>query len=57
MRRIALLSGCFLPLRSVTYAAPKKKQLPVTGFIIRESLKLKTKDGDQAILLHDVRNA
>jgi hypothetical protein len=50
-RRLLLLSALLLPLRQLTYKI-KNKQAPATGFIIRESIKWRTKDVDNVALLH-----
>lgn len=50
-RRLLLLSALLLPLRKLTYKI-KNKQVPATGFIIRESIKWRTKDVDNVALLH-----
>jgi hypothetical protein len=50
-RRLLLLSALLLPLRKLQYKF-KNKQAPATGFIIRDSIKWRTKDVDGVALLH-----
>lgn len=50
-RRLLLLSALLLPLRKLRYKV-KNKQAPATGFIIRESIKWRTRDVDGVELLH-----
>lgn len=50
-RRLLMLSALLLPLRKLQYKF-KNKQAPATGFIIRESIKWRTKDVDGVALLH-----
>jgi hypothetical protein len=50
-RRLLLLSALLLPLRKLQHKF-KNKQAPATGFIIRESIKWRTKDVDGVALLH-----
>jgi hypothetical protein len=50
-RRLLLLSALLLPLRKLTYKI-KNKQVPATNFIIRQSIKWRTKDVDNVALLH-----
>jgi hypothetical protein len=50
---VLLLAALLLPLRKLAYDPPKgKQQAPISGFIIRESLKWRSKDMDAVALLH-----
>ncbi|XP_057860451.2 tRNA nucleotidyltransferase cca2 isoform X1 [Cryptomeria japonica] len=51
--RLCLYSALFLPLRNVNYSNRKGKTIPVVSAIIKDSLKLKTKDADMVLSLHD----
>lgn len=50
-RRLLLLAALLLPLRKLTYKV-KNKQAAASSYIIRESIKWRTKDVDQTALLH-----
>ncbi|KAJ3703674.1 hypothetical protein LUZ61_007379 [Rhynchospora tenuis] len=52
-RRLCLYSSLLLPLRCTTYLDKKLKEAPVTGYIIKESLKLKASDSDTVINIHN----
>ncbi|XP_042452412.1 tRNA nucleotidyltransferase cca2-like [Zingiber officinale] len=51
-RRLYLYEALFFPFRNVVYMDKKSKKIPVTNFIIRESLKLKASDADMVMSLH-----
>ncbi|XP_074563184.1 tRNA nucleotidyltransferase cca2 [Curcuma longa] len=51
-RRLYLYEALFLPFRNIVYMDKKSKKIPVTNFIIRESLKLKASDADMVMSLH-----
>lgn len=50
-RRLFLLGCLLLPLRNATYLV-KKKYIPASFFIVREHLKLKTKDAENIESIH-----
>lgn len=50
-RRLLLLAALLLPLRKLTYKV-KAKQAAASSYIIRESIKWRTKDVDGTALLH-----
>jgi hypothetical protein len=50
-RRLLLLAALLLPLRKLTYKV-KNKQAAASSYIIRESIKWRTKDVDSTALLH-----
>ncbi|KAJ7568212.1 hypothetical protein O6H91_01G023500 [Diphasiastrum complanatum] len=52
-KKLCFLSALFWPLRDVTVAQKKNRQIRVSSIIIRESLKLKVSDGDAVLALHD----
>ncbi|KAJ3671453.1 hypothetical protein LUZ60_007532 [Juncus effusus] len=52
-RRLYLYGSLLVPLRSTIYLDKKSKEIPVTGYIIRESLKLKASDSDTVVNLHN----
>lgn len=51
-KRLLLLAALLLPLRSLNYSVKANKQQPATSYIIRESLKWRTKEVDSVALLH-----
>ncbi|KAG6508943.1 hypothetical protein ZIOFF_034325 [Zingiber officinale] len=51
-RRLYLYEALFFPFRNIVYMDKKSKKIPVTNFIIRESLKLKASDADMVMSLH-----
>eukprot|EP00249_Psilotum_nudum_P021937 c28308_g1_i1 orf=785-2548(-) len=51
-RRICLMGALLLPLIAFQYHDHKKKLIPVSTFIIRESLKMKANDADRVVALH-----
>ncbi|WOL11157.1 hypothetical protein Cni_G19918 [Canna indica] len=51
-RRLYLYATLFLPFRNMVYMDKKSKKVPVTSFIIRDSLKLKANDADMVMNLH-----
>ncbi|XP_024978152.1 putative CCA tRNA nucleotidyltransferase 2 isoform X1 [Cynara cardunculus var. scolymus] len=52
-RRLYLYASLFLPLRKTVYKDTKKKILPVSNHIFRNSLKLKASDADDVMRLHN----
>lgn len=52
-RRLLLLAACLFPLRRATYTKGNKA-FPITSYIIRDSLKWRTKEVDGVAVLHDV---
>jgi hypothetical protein len=50
-RRLLLLAALLLPLRKLSYKV-KNKQAAASSYIIRESIKWRTKDVDGTALLH-----
>eukprot|EP00959_Pyramimonas_sp_CCMP1952_P126039 2635553-Pyramimonas_sp.AAC.1 len=50
--RLILLAGLLLPLRNVQIKA-KKKLVPVASHIVREELKMRTKDAELVLALHN----
>jgi hypothetical protein len=57
-RRLLLLAGCLFPLRRASIPNPAKGgrggPVPVSAYIIRESIKWRVKEVDGTALLHDV---
>lgn len=51
-RRLYLYSALFNPLRSMFYLDKRSKKAPVSSFIIKDSLKLKTSDAETVVNLH-----
>lgn len=51
-QRLYLYEALFLPFRNIVYMDKKSKKIPITNFIIRESLKLKASDADMVMSLH-----
>jgi len=51
-RRMCLLAGLLLPLRTVQVKA-KKKLIPISSHIVREELKMRTKDAELVVALHN----
>lgn len=52
-KRVACITALLLPLRCVQVPLKKGKTQPLTKHIIRESLKWRAKDADQASQLHE----
>ncbi|XP_062202111.1 tRNA nucleotidyltransferase cca2-like [Phragmites australis] len=51
-RRLCLYSALFIPLRNMFYLDKKSKKVPVTRYIIRDSLKLKVSDAEMVVNIH-----
>ncbi|KAK3139436.1 hypothetical protein QOZ80_5AG0383180 [Eleusine coracana subsp. coracana] len=51
-RRLCLYSALFVPLRNMFYLDKKSKKVPVTSYIIRDSLKLKANDAETVANVH-----
>ncbi|XP_020595770.1 CCA tRNA nucleotidyltransferase, mitochondrial-like [Phalaenopsis equestris] len=51
-KRLYLYGALFLPLKNTVYTDNKSKKIPVTNFIIRNSLKLKANDAEMVFALH-----
>ncbi|XP_039132872.1 LOW QUALITY PROTEIN: tRNA nucleotidyltransferase cca2 [Dioscorea cayenensis subsp. rotundata] len=51
-RRLYLYAGLFLPFRSIIYTDNKLKKIPVSTYIIRNSLKLKASDAEMVVSIH-----
>ncbi|KAL1295342.1 putative CCA tRNA nucleotidyltransferase 2 isoform X2 [Arachis ipaensis] len=51
-RRLSLFAALFLPLKNTTYQVKKAKVVPVVNYIIRDSLKRKSKDAEMVLDLH-----
>lgn len=51
-RRICHFAALLLPLQKFTYQDRKKREIPVSNTIIRDSLKLKADDADKVVALH-----
>lgn len=51
-RRLYFYGAFFLSLRSTVYTDNKAKKVPVSNFIIRNSLKLKANDAEMVVSLH-----
>uniref|UniRef100_A0A0D9XXD3 Poly A polymerase head domain-containing protein n=1 Tax=Leersia perrieri TaxID=77586 RepID=A0A0D9XXD3_9ORYZ len=51
-RRLCLYSALFTPVRNTIYLDKKSKKIPVTNYIIRDSLKLKASDADTVVNVH-----
>eukprot|EP00239_Pterosperma_sp_CCMP1384_P002298 CAMPEP_0197846662 /NCGR_PEP_ID=MMETSP1438-20131217/3993_1 /TAXON_ID=1461541 /ORGANISM="Pterosperma sp., Strain CCMP1384" /LENGTH=524 /DNA_ID=CAMNT_0043458383 /DNA_START=487 /DNA_END=2058 /DNA_ORIENTATION=- len=51
-RRICLLAALLLPLRDVNVSLKKGKQGPLAAYIIKESLKIRSKDADLVAVVH-----
>lgn len=51
-RRLYLYSALFNPLRSMFYLDKRSKKAPVSSFIIKDSLKLKTSDAETVVNIH-----
>ncbi|XP_062204118.1 CCA tRNA nucleotidyltransferase, mitochondrial-like isoform X2 [Phragmites australis] len=51
-RRLCLYSALFIPLRNIFYLDKKSKEVPVTSYIIRDSLKLKGSDAETVVNIH-----
>ncbi|KAK3136232.1 hypothetical protein QOZ80_5BG0430040 [Eleusine coracana subsp. coracana] len=51
-RRLCLYSALFVPLRNMFYLDKKSKKVPVTSYIIRDSLKLKASDAETVANVH-----
>ncbi|XP_057742480.1 tRNA nucleotidyltransferase cca2-like isoform X4 [Arachis stenosperma] len=51
-RRLLLFAALFLPLKNTTYQVKKAKVVPVVNYIIRDSLKRKSKDAEMVLDLH-----
>ncbi|XP_021896000.1 LOW QUALITY PROTEIN: putative CCA tRNA nucleotidyltransferase 2 [Carica papaya] len=52
-RRLSLYAALFLPFRQTTYKNKKAKQVPVTDYIFKESLKRKTSDAETVKNVHN----
>ncbi|KAJ9562444.1 hypothetical protein OSB04_007604 [Centaurea solstitialis] len=52
-RRLYLYASLFLPLRKTVYKDTKKKILPFSNHVFRNSLKLKASDADDVTRLHN----
>ncbi|KAF2906854.1 tRNA nucleotidyltransferase cca2 isoform X1 [Oryza sativa Japonica Group] len=51
-RRLCFYSALFTPVRNTIYLDKKSKKIPVTNYIIRDSLKLKASDADTVVNVH-----
>jgi len=51
-RRLCLLAGLLMPLQQV-HVKSKKKVVPVAGHIVREELKMRTRDAELVVELHN----
>ncbi|TVT98693.1 hypothetical protein EJB05_55985, partial [Eragrostis curvula] len=51
-RRLCLYSALFVPLRNMFYLDKRSKKVPVTSYIIRDSLKLKASDAETIVNIH-----
>lgn len=51
-RRLYLYGALFLPIRNIIYEDKKSKKIPVSSYIIRNSLKLKNSDAETVMSLH-----
>lgn len=52
-RHVFMYAALLLPLRNQTHTGPKKKVKEATYHIIRDSLKLRTRDAEAVALLHN----
>nr|CAB3463211.1 unnamed protein product [Digitaria exilis] len=51
-RRLFLYSALFIPLRNMVYLDKRSKKVPVSSYIIKQSLKLKTSDAETVANMH-----
>ncbi|KAL6655498.1 hypothetical protein ACP70R_006324 [Stipagrostis hirtigluma subsp. patula] len=51
-RRLCLYSALFIPLRNMFYMDKRSKKVPVSSYIIRDSLKLKASDAEMVVNIH-----
>lgn len=51
-RRLCLYSSLFNPLRNMFYLDKRSKKVPVSTFIIKDSLKLKNSDAEMVVNIH-----
>ncbi|CAL4903999.1 unnamed protein product [Urochloa decumbens] len=51
-RRLCLYSALFTPLRNMFYLDKKSKKVPVSSYIIKNSLKLKASDAETVVNIH-----
>ncbi|KAJ1265012.1 hypothetical protein BS78_08G045200 [Paspalum vaginatum] len=51
-RRLCLYSALFIPLRNMFYLDKRSKKVPVSSYIIKDSLKLKTSDAEMVVSIH-----
>ncbi|KAJ0973245.1 hypothetical protein J5N97_021204 [Dioscorea zingiberensis] len=51
-RRLYLYAALFIPLRNIVYTDNKSKKIPVSSYVVRNSLKLKASDAEMVASLH-----